>query len=133
MTCDVPIEIRRGNDEPAVIWEFTNADGTPADLTGSVFVLEVAWPATSASYLGGARPAGGFTHSSSPDDDSSPGALVIDDPKSGRVAWPFTIAESELIPQNQDPTEPRYALRRTFGGKTRDWAGGPVLVRSYLS
>jgi len=123
---DVPIEIRRGNDDPAVIWEFANADGTPADLTGSVFELAVAWPDVPYSAASGAQPAGEITHSSDP--SIGDGVLVIDI-AAGSVTWPYTIAESDLIPRG---TRPAYALRRVIGGKTRDWAGGPVIVRSYL-
>ena len=114
MTRDVPIEIRRGNDDPAVIWEFDNADETPADLTGSVFSLVVAWST------------GQITHSS--DAVGGDGVLTIN-AAAGRVTWPYTIAESDRIPR---PRGARYVLRRTIGGKTRDWSGGEVVVRSYL-
>lgn len=126
MTRDVPIEIRRGNDDPAVIWEFLNADGTPAKLAGSVFELVVAWPAVPFSAPGGARPADEIEHSSDAVDGD--GVLTVD-LASGRVISPYTLAESDLIPRSQGP---RYALRRVIGGKTRDWAGGPVTVRSFL-
>ncbi|SFJ67595.1 hypothetical protein [Methylobacterium brachiatum] len=126
MTRDVPIEIRRGNDDPAVIWEFANADGTPANLAGSVFELVVAWQAVPYSAAGGALPEGEITHSS--DAVNGDGALVVEG-AAGRVIWPYTIAESDLIPRGQGP---RYVLRRVIGGKTRDWAGGPVTVRSFL-
>ncbi|MCB4803508.1 hypothetical protein QO001_000853 [Methylobacterium brachiatum] len=126
MTRDVPIEIRRGNDDPAVIWEFANADGTPANLAGSVFELVVAWPAVPYSAAAGPQPGGEIAHSS--DAVLGDGMLTID-VAAGRVTWPYTIAESDLIPRGQGP---RYALRRVIGGKTRDWAGGPVTVRSFL-
>ena len=128
---DAPIEIRRGNDDPGVIWEFENADGTPCVLAGA-FVLEVVWPAVSASYLGGAKPAGRIDHSSDPDDDQSPAALVVE-ASAGRVTWPLTLAESEAVPRAQGVAGPRYVLRNVRNGKTRDWAGGPVVVGDYLS
>ncbi|MDH2313162.1 hypothetical protein [Methylobacterium brachiatum] len=118
------IEIRRGNDDPAVIWEFANADGTPANLAGSVFVLEVAWPAQPALAFKGGGLAGEIAHGS----DAGDGALVVD-PAAGRVTWNYTLVESETIPRGGGS---RYVLRRRIGGKTRDWAGGSVTVRSYL-
>lgn len=127
MTRDVPIEIRRGNDDPAVIWEFLNVNGTPANLAGSVFELVVAWPAVAFSAPGEALPEGEITHSS--DATAGDGVLVID-ASAGRVTWPYTIAESDLIPRIKQG--PRYVLRRVIGGKTRDWAGGPVTIRSFL-
>ncbi|WP_043349031.1 hypothetical protein [Methylobacterium sp. B1] len=129
--CEVPIEIRRGNNDPAVIWEFANADGSPADLSGSVFVLTVAWPAIPLSAFNGVQPAASFSHSSDP--VVGDGVLIID-AAAGRVTWPYSLAESELIPRGlaQGALGPNYDLTRTLAGRTRSWAGGPVLIRSYL-
>lgn len=128
MIRDVPIEIRRGNNDPAVIWEFLKADGSPADLTGSIFALAVAWPGLPRGGFGDMTPAGQIEHSSDPAVDASASALIVD-AAAGRVTWPYSLAESQQIPRGQGP---RYELTRTISGKTRTWAGGPVTIRSFL-
>ena len=127
MSRDVPIELWRGTNDPAVIWGFDSAPGVPANLAGSIFDLIVAWPATTPGGPGSLNPAGAITHSSSPDGDGD-GVLTVD-LATGEVTWPYTIDESERIPRTGRPA---YELFRTINGRRRLWCGGAVTVRSFM-
>lgn len=125
MAIDVPIRIHRGADDPAVIWAFENADGSPANLAGSVFALVIEWLAVPARGPLPAIEAGAIRHTS---ELSAAGALVVD-ALAGTVTWPITIAESLTIPRGGGA---RYELFRVAGGRTRPWAGGTVAVEGFL-
>lgn len=125
---EAPIEIWRGANDPPVVWEFLNADGSPCDLTGYTFDLTLAWGDRATTGFPGAAPSGEIAHSSDPIRDSSLSALVIV-AAAGRVTWPITRAESQAIPRLQSPT---YELFGTISGRSRPWAGGAVKVKSYL-
>lgn len=126
MSRDVPIEIWRGANDPAVIWGFDSAPGVPADLAGSNFDLLVAWPVPPSGGPGGGTAAGTIAHTSSAEDGGD-GVLTID-LSSGEVTWPITVAESEVIPRGARVV---YELFRTIAGRRRLWCGGAITVRSY--
>lgn len=122
MSSEVPIEVTRRANDPAVILEFESAAGVPFPLDGSVFDLTVAWGS-----------ANSIKHSSSADKSLAgvelPGdSVLILDNAAGRVTWPYTVEESLRLPASGA----KYELFRTINGKRRLWCGGPVKVKSYL-
>lgn len=119
------IEIYRGANDPAVVWEIEVEDGVPADLSGLTFELEIEIRAVPNAPLRGPSEAETICHTSG---QAGGGALTVE-PLAGRVTWFYSIDESLRISRSRGTA---YTLFRVNPeGKRRPIVGGPVNVRSF--
>lgn len=99
MPTRAPIRVWRGNNAPPIVWSFPET----FDLTGSSFVLTIA---VGDAVVLTAK--------------SADGDITIDT-ETGYVSWPYSLADSRLIPIGRDA---QYELERRVGSEQRTMAYG---------
>lgn len=114
MLVEVPIHVWRRANDPAVIWRF-RAEGSGVVPLADRYELVIDVPGQS----------GAIVHST----DGPNSALSIDR-VAGTVTWTYTIAESSQLPIGD---RSRYELMGITADRTRAWAGGRVVARSWRS
>lgn len=101
----IDFTVRRGNNNPAMIWALQDVDQEQFPVDGRVFVLTIAWRGDSMSRRS----------------DAGEGLSV--DPATSQVTWTPTIAESRSIPLGR---RARYELECRTGDEQVTIAAGSV-------